>query len=695
MPCPLTRWFCLAAGLMPCFITAASAHEPTSLEDEIRRLLGPTIDESIEVRSDSDKYIGAASTATEGLTGRDDLARRPILREGELLETAPGLIATQHSGGGKANQYFSRGFNHDHGTDLRVEVDGMPVNQVSHGHGQGYADLGFVIPEMVETVRYRKGPYDARDNHASAGSIRLRLSDDLPESFVRLTVGGLGHRRVLVADELTLGQGRLVVGGDHVRHDGPWDIPDDLRRTRAVAKWSTGNAQKGGGITFMAHDADWHGSDQIPSRATADVGRFGQVDPGLGGATSRYSLSGSRHWSGDRSLNRVAGYAIRQDLELFSNFTYLLDDQVDGDQFEQGDDRWTLGFSWERHAILGKPARGLEHAHGVRLRFDDIENGLWRTARRQRLSTTRADAIDELGIGAWYELTAQLATKVRGTFGLRLDHVNADVRAQLARNGGSANDTRLSPRVAFAFGPFRNAELYASYGHGLHSNDARGATIAVDPVDSSEADPVPLLVGARSADLGVRMVARRQLIVALSAFWLELDSELVFVGDAGGTEASGETRRRGFELATTWRPNDWLSLDVDWSWTRARFVNEPAGDRIPGAAEHVVAANLGLGRETGWKGALTWRYLGGRPLVEDDSVRSSEIGMLNARVGWKAKSGGLAVEVDLFNLLDEEDSDIEYFYASRLDGEPVDGVEDVHFHPVEPRAVRVSLGWHW
>ncbi|MFP5288369.1 MAG: TonB-dependent receptor, partial [Thermoanaerobaculia bacterium] len=381
-------------------------------------------------------------------------------------------------------------------------------------------------------------------------------------------------------------------------------------------------------------------------------------------------------------------------LDLFSNFTYFLDDPENGDQFEQVDDRLAAGFAAERQWLATWRGREVETTVGLQARGDDIANGLYSTRARRRLSTTREDDVLQGMAGPYAQARVRWTPWLRTVAGLRADWFWADVDSNLPANSGTEDDLLLSPKLSFLFGPWRQTELYANFGYGFHSNDARGATLRVDPRTGEPAGRVDPLVRARTADLGVRTEVLPGLQTAVTAFVLELDSELVFVGDAGLTEASRPSRRAGVELQTFWRPRPWLSLDADLAFSRGRFTDEASeGDHIPGSIETAAALGLSVDNLGPWFGSLRLRHFGPRPLIEDDSVRSRASTLVNSRLGHDF-AHGLSLALEVFNLFDEEASDIEYFYESRLPGE-AEPVEDIHFHPAEKRTARLVMEWRF
>jgi len=652
--------------------------------------------DDINVTARGDDLLGIAGSSNEGTTGREDLEKRPILRAGELVETVPGAIATQHSGGGKANQYFLRGFNLDHGTDFAVSVGGMPVNNPTHGHGQGYADLNFLIPELVERARYRKGPYHASTgDFSSAGGVDFDLVGALPDGIVNLTVGSFAFQRALVADTFLVAEGDLTAALEYYHYDGPWDRGDDYQRFNGTVAYSRGDVFGGWSVAAMGSDGDWLATDQIPQRAVEEglIDRYGLIDPGPRGNAARYSFSGEVHRGGERSLSSINAYLINIDFRLYSNFTYYLEHPIEGDQFEQVDNRWIYGLSashrWQGH--LG--GTHTESAVGLQLRYDDIANGLYPTVDLERTGIIRQDDVGQLGAGLWGDTWIRFSDTWRLNLGLRADYYGADVQAHLPINSGTANDWMLNPKLNLVYRPWVSTEFSLNAGSGFHSNDARGATIRVDPVTGKPAQKVNPLVRAKGIDLGVRTFTQGGYHATLTGFWLELDSELLFVGDGGTTEAGRPSRRIGVEWTNFWQLSRVVGVDFDLTWTNAEFTDEdPAGNDIPGAIVTTIASGVTVSDLGHWFGALRLRYFSGGPLTEDGSVTWGPTALVSGRIGYNL-SDRLQLVLDAFNLIGREDDDIAYYYASRLRGEPLEGVEDVHFHPMVKPSARVTMIW--
>jgi hypothetical protein len=661
--------------------------------------------EQIEVTGHYDNAVGSSDAASQGTIRADLLKSRPALRPGEVLEFVPGMIVTQHSGDGKANQYFLRGFNLDHGTDFATSVGGMPVNMPTHGHGQGYSDLNFLIPELVQRIEYRKGPYFAKGgDFASAGSADIGYRTRLDEPFGEVTLGQHGYQRVVAGGSGDVAAGLTALGAvELMRNDGPWTLPEGLRRSNGVFTLSGGNRTQGWQASVMGYRARWTSTDQVPQRLLdagvfqgRPFGRFDTVDPTDGGDTSRYSVSGAWHNSGAAGTTKVSAYALRYRLQLISNFTYALERPATGDQFMQRDERQVYGLAASHavsHTLFGLPARS---EAGLQLRHDRIAVALFETQARALNATTRDDRVRETLAGVYGQSALELTPWLRSIVGLRADQVDMQVGSRtLAANSGTARARLLSPKFTLVAGPFSESaktEFFFNAGRGMHSNDARGATIQQDPKTGAAQDPVPALVVSRGYELG----ARSEFMPGLQSSWalwkLDFDSELIYVGDAGATEAAAASRRHGVEINNRYTPVPWLLLDADLAWTHSRYVN---GNRIPNAVDR-VASIAGTLRQLGpWSASLQWRYLGTGALTEDNSQRSPSSVTTNLRLGyqlagWAGLGKGSEVTMDVFNLFDRKVNDIQYFYASQLPGEAAP-VADRHVHPGEPRSLRLTL----
>jgi len=670
---------------------------------------------AFEVKGSYEGSLAPRSAASQGFVAPKELARVPMLRAGDILESVPGVLVSQHSGEGKANQYYLRGFNLDHGTDFATTIAGVPVNMPTHAHGQGYTDLNFVIPELVSGVQYRKGTYSVEDgDFSSAGSANISYRNTLPGPMASLTTGEDGYRRVLVGAAPRLGSGSALGTLELIRNDGPWVHPDDYRKINGLVRYSNGTPERGLSVTAMGYDGRWNSTDQIPERAVAagKISRFGAIDPTDGGTSYRYSLSTEFQDVGAQSLTKASAYILAYRLDLFSDFTYFLDDSLHGDQFEQADQRVVSGLRISHVIISGTRDRQTRQMIGVDVRSDNIASvGLFHTEARQRLATVREDQIAEESASPFVQSDAQLLSFLRAILGVRADLYRFKVTSSYQPFSGSDVTGIVSPKASLILGPWRGFDLYLNGGYGFHSDDVRGASFssssgaqgvsAADGVQGAVqhfpvqgGPPVQrsaLLVRTKGAEVGARLAGESRWSTSASLWGLDIASEHLFQGDAATTEPSRPSRRTGIELTGECRPVGPVHMDANLAYSRARFTDpDPVGEYIPGAVEGVVSAGITYEHPSGGSATLRVRYFGPRPLIEDNSVRSGASTVFNTEMGYRSRRHWAAT-LQVFNLLDAAVSDVDYYYTSRLPGEPTEGVADVHFHPQSPRSVRLVL----
>ena len=648
------------------------------------------------VTGKAENLIGLAIAASKGQADSAELHDRPFLRRGELMEVVPGMIITQHSGGGKANQYFLRGFNLDHGTDFGVFVEGMPVNKRTHGHGQGYADVNFIVPELIERIDYFKGGFDPRHGDLSAaGAAEFAFHDVLPGGIATLTVGENNFYRGLVGDSFETTHGAFSLALELSTNDGPWLLPEDFTRVNGFGRYFSGDDANNWSLTLMGYTASWDSTDQVPARLieSGEIDRFGYVDPTVGGSSRRYSASYGLTRAVGSGILEMDGYLGHYHLDLFSNFTYLLDNPIDGDQFNQYDDRVFAGFNLTHSGVelegLGEESR---YDLGFQTHHDLIDGvALHRTRDRQRLDTVREDDVYQMNVSGFASLETRWNDWFRSQIGLRGDVYYFDVSSDNPVNSGSDWAGILSPKVNLVFGPWSKTEFYLNAATGFHSNDARGVTIRSDPVDGSPVDPVDPLVRTLGTEFGIRSNLAEGVTATLALWYLESDSELIYVGDAGNVEAGDATERYGIEAAFYWRANAWLYLDSEITVTESEFKD--SGEKVENSVPVSFAGGITAGKATGLFGSFRLRYFSERPLNGDASIESQDAFQANTRLGWRTENWEMALEV--LNLFDASDNDIEYLYASRVAGEPLDGIEDIHLHPFEPRQFRVTVSYYW
>jgi hypothetical protein len=648
-----------------------------------------------EVENPAENLVGIAASASQGAVTAAQFDVRPMQRPGEVLETVPGMVISQHSGEGKANQYYLRGFNLDHGTDFSTTVAGVPVNTPTGAHAHGYADVSFLIPELVSGVQFKKGPYFADEgDFSAAGAANINYVNSLTAPLVNVSSGNNGWARAFAAASPQVAGGYLLGAVEVNQNDGPWVQPDDYQKINGVVRYSRGDNRNGFSLTGMGYWADWDSTDQVAQRAIDSglISRFGFLDPSDGGQSNRQSIAAELQRSSGPSSLRATAFVLRNSLNLFSNFTYFLDDPERGDQFEQAERRVAAGGRVTYRRLGHFLERHTETTVGLQLRHDWLDPvGLYHNAARQRLSTTREDRVGQMMTGAYAQAEIEWTRSLRTTVGLRADWYRFDVDSDNPLNSGTGSDGLASPKFGAVFGPWGGTEIYANAGMGFHSNDARGAVIHVDPASGDAVVPVTPLVRAKGAELGLRTVRIRGVQSTVAWWYLGLDSELLFVGDAGTTEAGRPSRRIGVEWTNYGRVTPWLTWDADLAWTSARFTdNDPSGDHIAGALDRVVSAGVTVEAKQPVFGSLRVRHFGPRALIEDASVTSRSTTLWNGELGYRfSDRARLALEV--FNIFDADASDIDYFYASRLTGEPAEGVEDLHTHPALPQTAWIGL----
>jgi outer membrane receptor protein involved in Fe transport len=628
--------------------------------------------EEVVVFARGEALIGKADAASEGAVGGADLSVRPLLRVAELLEAVPGLIAVQHSGSGKANQYFLRGFNLDHGTDFTTVIDDVPMNMRTHGHGQGYLDVNGLIPEVIDRIDYRKGTYraDIGDFSMAGSSFMTTIRDVTP--FLALEDGAYGWRRAAGGTSIDLGAGKLMGVAQWKTYDGPWELPEDLQHQSMWAKYVRPLGSNTLELSLSGYHAKWRPTEQIPERAIGTSvceDAFCALDPTAVGETLRWI--GAARLLGDGW--RASLWAQYYDWHMLSNATYDF-------QINQFDRRWIGGGRYQREMQLSDT---LSLTAGVETRYDDIGNvGLQHTDAGRVLEDISRVAVNESSVGAYSEAQWEPFDRMRVTAGLRADYFDFDVRARMPGiDAGSANDSAVSPKIAAAYRINPTVELYANWGKGFHSNDARGVVNTVTPVQG--------LSKGEGEEVGARFEFGA-FNITTTYWWLSLDSELKFVGDSNSVEPGPATDRRGYEVVAFWRPLSWVALDAVWTGSHARSVDSPDGSYVAGAVENAGEFGVSLVRDV-WEASLRVRYLGKYPLIEDNSLRADAETGVNVRAAWKP--GKLTVYAEVLNILDADGKDIVYFYGANVAGldPPGEQVDGRVSRAEEPRTLRVGV----
>ena len=630
----------------------------------------------IVVTGRSERRIGTAQSASEGVVSGTELRVRPLLRTSELAEAVPGMIAVQHSGGGKAAQYLIRGYNLDHGTDFSIAIDGMPFNLRSHAHGHGYLDLNGLIPETVDRIAYRKGPYRAADGDFSfVAAASLDTLDRFARPFASVTAGSYGYRRLAVGGSVDVGPGTLLLATEVKANDGRWQLPERLRHFGAFGKYTVETGMGTLRASLSLYDARWRPTEQIPVRAIGNQipDRFGTLDPFLRGSTNREVFTIGL--TGDHLT--ATAYAQHYRFDLLSNFTFFLNDPVRGDELEQAENRWTYGARIARRFDLADALALTIGADGQTDRIDGL--GLYHTQFGQRIGTTSLVDATETSLSGYAEASWKPVERISLLAGARIDHFRFRTTARAGAGfTGAVNDTIATPKAGANVQVARGLAIYANYGQGFHSNAIRGV---IAPTDATRA-----LARATGYEVGTRF-ERGPLILSVDHWWSRASSELVYSGDDGTVSPTGPSRRRGYEITAYLKPIRWLAIDAVYATNHARFVDAPGADRIPNALEG--AGEVGLATIFGrFNAALRVRYLGPRPLTEDNIVRSPATTVVNLRAA--RRFGPVEVTAEMLNIFDTARADADYYYASRLPGEPVEGIEGVHSRTVEPSMLRIG-----
>ena len=659
--------------------------------------------------------LGAADTASEGFVAPTQIEQQPRYRVGEILETVPGLIITQHSGEGKANQYFLRGFNLDHGTDIAISLDDVPVNLRTHAHGQGYSDLNFVIPELLGDIRYSKGPYFADlGDFDTAGAVQMTYVDTLPHDLASISAGTLGDYRAFGAMSRPWGAGHVLAAAEYDHVDGPWTIPDNFNKGNLVLRYSQGNADNGFAMTGAYSRDSFHATNQIPQRAVLGglISPWDAIDPTDGGNSERYSVSAKYIATDNAGQLKANVYAIGYRLNLWNNFDYFVTFPPPiGDQFRQSDRRKIYGGNISYAMPTKMFGLDMTNTVGFQTRTDDIRVSLAETTAQVLRFTVRDDHVIESSAGLYAENRTKWLDKLRTVAGLREDiYYGSDTSSPFPENSGSLVRQITSPKGNLIIGPWFDTEFYASAGQGFHSNDLRGAVETIDALPTLlnrmagdntivAASKTPLLTKATGYEAGVRSELLPGVKATAALFVLDLDSEATFDGDQAGTTPGRPSRRTGIEASADYRMFPWLALNGNFAFTRARYTDpdngaadtEPGhpGNYIPGAAKIIASGSARLVDIDPWSAELRFRYFGRRPLIEDDSVTSRPTMLFDAQVGYKLTEA-VQLRLDVFNLFNSKAHQIDYFYPSQLATETAP-VYDIHYKPVEPLSARFSL----
>lgn len=646
----------------------------------------------IEVVVEGDP-IAPKDNASQLTLDHGQLQTLPRRRAADLLEAVPGLVTAQHAGGGKANQYFLRGFDIDHGTDLRLMVDDIPINLPSHGHGQGYADLHFLIPELISSIEIDKGPYSAEHgDFATAGAVNYRIALPPPASQVSVTAGNFGVLRGVGIVPARFGPYELTLAGEGYSQAGPFESPEDLQRGNLYLRLLRPLGESAYvSLTATNMVSSWSASGQLPLREVqaGRISRFGSLDPTEGGQTQRSSLSARFEATENRDSghDQIAAtlYLIRYRWNLFSNFTFFARDPLNGDQIEQTDDRTTLGSDvrLSQSRRLGDVRSTLRL--GLQTRSDNLQNGLYATEARRRHDTFESADIAESSLSLFADETLAPWPWLSVNAGLRADlfAVSVEDLAPTAVGQGATGTKSaelLSPKLSLSFHPKRELSTFIQVGRGFHSNDARGATRATDPAT--------LLTPATGYEVGARIHPLPQLDVSIGAFGIDLESEQIYIGDEGTTEPSAASRRLGLEGAASWQTQRWLTFDANLTLTRARTLGAGRDNAIPLAPTRTGGLGVSASDARYGLAALRVRHLGARPATEDRRLVADGYTLLSARLARRMGSFELAADFD--NLFGSVWREVQFATESQLQSEDAP-VREIHFVPGWPFSAQFTL----
>lgn len=621
-----------------------------------------------------------------------DLETTPVNSSQEILRKVPGLFIGQHAGGGKAEQIFLRGFDIDHGTDIAISVDGMPVNMVSHAHGQGYADLHFVIPETVEKIDFGKGAYYAsKGDFATAGYVAFQTKEKIDKSSISLEVGQFNTLRTVGLFNLLGNQKKqsAYIATEYILTDGPFDSPQNFNRVNLLGKYSVlldDNSKFS--LSASRFSSTWDASGQIPQRLVDNgtISRFGSVDDTEGGTTSRTNINASLIKPIDENtLLKANAFYSKYDFELYSNFTFFLEDPINGDQIKQKEDRSIYGMNAELNKKVKSSDWDALFQLGIGFRADaTIDSELSHTLNRSlTIERIKLGDIDEANAFTYVNTEIKFG-KLTVNPAVRLDYFKFNYRDKLSAvyKSQSESEVKVSPKLNFIYSQNNNLQFFVKSGIGFHSNDARVV------VQNNGKQILPTAIGT---DVGTIWKPFPKLIVNSALWYLYLQQEFVYVGDAGIIEPSGKTRRMGADLGLRYQLNDWLYFDADATYTYARSIDEDKGqDYIPLAPDLTATGGLSVQNWNGFSGGLRYRYLKSRPANEDNSIVAKGYAIADMNVNYEYKS--LTLGVSFENIFNTEWNETQFASESRLQNEP-NGVEEIHFTPGTPFFMKARVAY--
>lgn len=636
----------------------------------------------------SDLVVTSAPDRPVNTLSQVDIKLRPINTSQDVLRMVPGLFIAQHAGGGKAEQIFLRGFDCDHGTDIAVDMDGIPVNMISHAHGQGYADLHFLMPETISYADFDIGPYFANKGDLNtAGYVSFQTKRQLDRNFIKLEGGSFNIGRLAGGlNVLRTKKSTAFIASEYFKSGGFFVNKQDFSRFNLHSRFNTQLSDRTTLSTvFTAFSSRWNASGQIPDRAVNEglITRFGSIDPTEGGNTNRYNAC-IKVWHDLKNGGSVESqvYAVKYDFNLFSNFTFYLHDPVNGDQINQKDSRWMYGYNTRYQATGTFFGKNLKTDLGTGLRFDNISDvELNHTVKRSFLDHITFGATRELNLNAYVSENLFLTEKFSVNAALRLDHFYFRYQDKLnAAQAPTVSKTIVSPKVNFNYQVNDNVSLFVRSGIGFHSNDARVVTAQ---------NGKEILPRAYSVDAGSDVKITPRLFVHAALWKMNLDQEFVYSGDEGVVEPSGKTTREGIDVSLRYQVNPWLFADVDANITKPRAVGLPEGQNyIPLAPVITSVGGLTVRRGYGVNGSLRYRYLGDRPANADNTLVAKGYFITDALVNYTQKSWEVGLSIE--NLFNKQWKEAQFDTASQLKNEAAP-VDEIHFTPGTPFSMKVRV----
>jgi len=688
------RFTGLAAGQYE-LVASHIGYKTEIIPVEVKENLASTVMAAMKKNNLDLSEIKLSSKKNSGLNslGQVDIMLRPVNTSQDILRVVPGVFIAQHAGGGKAEQIFLRGYDIDHGTDISLSVDGMPVNMVSHAHGQGYADLHFLIPETIEKTDFEMGPYNTeKGNFATAGFVDFRTKDFITNNSLKIEAGNFNTQRItglfkLFNKETGKNKQQFYVASEYFKSDSYFDAPQDFHRFNMMAKYNAwfGN-QSQLTVSASTFDSKWDASGQVPERAvqTGIIFRFGSIDNSEGGNTSRSNLNirFAKQWKNNWKTTDQFYYS-RYHFNLYSNFTFFLDDAENGDEIQQRESRNIFGYhtSASKTWMLGskKTITGL----GGGFRFDDVKDiELSHVRKRQFINAVQKGDVKETNTFIYWDQQLELTNQLSINAGIRYDHFRFGYKNKLAEKTNFHYQSRgiISPKLTISYSPNSTIKLFLNNGVGFHSNDARVI------LNNEAKDILPLVY---STDLGLSLKPVKNLLLKVTAWHLYAEQEFVYVGDAGIVEPSGKTRRMGIDLSVRYQLNSWLYADADLNLTKARAIGENKNeDYVPLAPSLTSIGGLSAKFKNGFSGSLHYRFIDDRPANETYSVTAEGYFLTDAVLRYRLKKFEITASVE--NIFNKKWKEAQFDTQSQLQSEP-DPVSEIHYTPGSPRFLKLGI----